>query len=550
MKALPDAVEPASITPDGRHLVYVGMSQGRRMVFMRPIDNFRAEPIAGTEDALHPFVSPDGQWIGYFATDDRVRKVAIRNGAPTVIASALRFGNASWGGSGEGVIVTDLNRFRVLSWVRPSDAVVGALTALDAKHAETGHSHPLVLPDGKSVVFAVTHGSRGTEQRNAELAFVSIDDAKTGAAPHVKLGVKSRHVVGYVDGWLLYEGLDGTSLMAVRFDVQQRRINGTPSAVLQDPGGIGSVDLARNGTLVYSHRSSSSNEALLVDASGRAKPLFDAMPNGPYMNPQLSPDGRRLLIEGTSPQGKDLWVYDVATRTSTRVTSTGGAFSPMWSPDGRRVLFVSNLAGKIEMMSQPADASAPAERLLGVQGIVLMEAMTPDAGTLIFERQDDNVWSIWAASISGDRTPRPLLLEPFDNYMPALSPDGRWLAYVSMSSGALEIYARPYPGPGAAVQVSRSGGTEPVWSRDGKRLFYRNGDQMLATTVISAPTLAVAAPEALFRHSFEGQMPHANFATTDDGAFIMIGAAAGGEPDMVIVVNWLAELRSRLAAWR
>ncbi|MEO7520416.1 MAG: hypothetical protein ABIW79_01240, partial [Gemmatimonas sp.] len=198
----------------------------------------------------------------------------------------------------------------------------------------------------------------------------------------------------------------------------------------------------------------------------------------------------------------------------------------------------------------PVDESAPAQRLLGVKELVLVQGVTPNAGTLIFHRQIDNVWSIWTATMSGDRTPRPVLKEPFDNYMPTLSPDSRWLAYVSMSSGVHEIYVRPYPGPGAAVQVSRNGGTEPVWSRDGTRLFYRNGDQMLATTITTAPTLAVAAPDSLFRHRYEGEMPHANFAVTDDGAFIMIGAAVGGEPDMVIVVNWLAELRSRIAARR
>jgi serine/threonine-protein kinase len=550
VKALPDALEPASITPDGRNLVYVGLSQGKRMVFVRPIDDFRAEPIAGTEDALHPFVSPDGQWIGYFATDDKMRKVAIRNGAPTVIASVFRFGRASWGGRGDGTIVTDFNKLGVLSWVRPSDAVVGRLTAIDSSRDESGHFQPMLLPDGTSVVFAVTHANTGTELRNAELAFVSLADAQTAPAPHVNLGVKGRRVVAYVDGWLLYEALDGMSLLAVRLDLPQRRVVGAPVAVLQDPGGIGSAHLAQSGTLVYSHRSSSANEALLVDTAGNARPLFDAMPNGPYMNPRLSPDGRRLVIQGTSPQGSDLWVHDLATRTSTRVTSTGGALSPSWSPDGTRLFFVSNLTGSSEMLSQPVDGSAPAEPLFRLPQIVVSQALTPDARTLIYSRQIENVWSIWAASMVGDRTPRPVILETFDNYMPMLSPDGRWLAYASMSSGAQEIHVRPYPGPGGAVQVSESGGTEPVWSRDGTQLFYRNGDEMLAATITSTPSLAVTAHKALFRHPYEGGMPHANFASTSDGGFIMIGAPAGDEPDMVIVVNWLSELRTRLAARR
>ena len=487
MKALPDAVEPASITPDGKNLLYVGMSQGKRMVFVRPVDGFRATPIAGTEGALRPFSSPDGGQVGFFTTDDKLRRVALEGGTPSVLSPAFRLGNASWAGPNGGVVVTDFNQLGVLTWVRASGGTMKPLTALNTAKAETAHFAPLVLPDGRSVIFNVQYETHGTELRVGQFAFVSIDDASNAAARHVELGIRGRRAVGFVDGWLFYIGEDPTVLMAARLDITSRRIDGAPVVALQDPSGVQGVHLSQSGTLVYSHQSSSENEAMIVDAAGTAKPL-PAMSHGPYMNPRLSPDGQRLAIQGTSPEGSDLWIHDLQTGTATRLTNSGSAISPAWSSDGKRV--------------------------------------------------------IWSTELEGGHAFKAVVKERFDNYMPALSPDGRWLAYVSTSSGKHEIYVQPYPGPGTPVQVSQDGGTEPAWARDGRSLFYRNGNQLLAATINTSSSFAVTEPRLLFRHTFDGEMPHTNFVPTADGRFIMI--SAGAEPDMVIVVNWLAEFRARI----
>ncbi|MEP6990581.1 MAG: hypothetical protein ABJA80_06575, partial [bacterium] len=547
MKALPDAVEPSAITPDGRNLVYVGMSKGRRMIFVRPIDNLNAQLLPGTEDALHPFVSPDGAWIGYFTTDDKLRKVALAGGVPKVIAPAFRLGRASWGSKDRGVIVTNLELLGTLSWMDADGGTLHPLTRLDTVRHEAGHFGPMVMPDGRSVIFGIETQRRGTAAAVGEMAFVSIDDALHGAATHVPLGIRMRGIVGVVDAWLVYAGEDGTTLRAVRFDVSARRLEGAPVIALQDPAGVVGAHFSRNGTLVYSHQSSSENEAMRVDpATGDATPMFGTMPHGPYMNPRLSPDGRRLLLQGTSPQGSDIWLHDLDAGTSTRLTNSGSAVSPGWSGDSRRVFYLSLGKGAAEVMSMPADGSAPAATLFPSPEILVSEATTPDGRTLVFQRQIGDVWSIWQADLAGDRATRPVVREEFDNFMPALSPDGRWLAYVSTSSGAHEIYVRPYPGPGSPVQVSEGGGTEPVWSRDGHRLLYRSGNGVFAATIVAAPTFSVGKPSLLFRHTYEGEMPHANFVELSDGHLVMIGAPAGVEPDMVVVVNWLSELRRRV----
>ncbi|MEO8621394.1 MAG: protein kinase [bacterium] len=548
MKAPPDAVSPATIAPDGRQLVYVGMSQGKRVLFIRPIDDFRATPIPGTENAINPFISPDGKSVGYFATDDKIRRVAFSGGVPTVVTSAFRLGSATWGGAANDVIVTDFEKLGVLTWVRLSDGVTGRLTTLDTARGETMHYAPIAMPDGKSVVFVIELRARGTGQHDGEIGLVSLADAKAGPAPVTRLGIKGRVAVGYVDGWLVYEGADPSTLMAVRLDLGKRRVEGTPLVVLQDVAGISAAHLARNGTLVYSHASSSDNEALLVDSAGISKPLAEGMSHGPYMNPRLSPDGRRLVIQGTSPEGSDLWIHDLIAGTATRLTTAGSVISPAWTPDGKRVIFVSIASGRSALMSQPLDGSA-ASLLFRAPDLVVSQGVTPDGRTLVFQRQLNNVWSIWKTELDGAHALVPVVHEEFDNYMPALSPDGKQLAYVSTSSGRHEIYVRSFPEVGAPVQVSREGGTEPAWSRDGRHLYYRNGNQMLGVDINAAQTsVAISARSALFRRTFEGEMPHTNFVPTADGRFIMIGASAGATPDLVVVLGWLTELRTRIAS--
>ena len=547
VKALPDAVEPASISADGRYLVYIGMSQGKRMIFVRPIDDFKAQSITGTEDAVHPFVSPDGRWIGYFATDDKLRKVLLQSGTPTLVAPAFRLGIGSWGGGSDPVIVTDMARIGALSWVHASGGEMHPLTALDTSRHETSHFAPLVLPDGRSVVFCVESEGRGNLSKIDELAIVTVSDIEHGAAKHVPLGIKGHFAIGVVDGWLVYVGEDEKSLMAARLDVGRRRVDGAPVLVMEDSGGVVDGHLSRNGTLVYSHRSTTDNAVMLVDAtSGVPKPLLESMDHGDYMNPRLSPDRRRLLVQGTTPQGDVIWMYDMTTHTSTRMTSAGTASSPAWTSDGNAILYVSTSASGNSMMWRRADESAPAVTLFREPELMGATTTTPDGRTLVFQRELRHVWSIWQWETSGGHRMLPVVDDRFDNYMPALSPDGHWLAYVSTASGAHEIYVRPWPGNGQPAQVSERGGTEPVWSVDGRRLFYRNGNEMLAATLDAGPALSIRARTPLFSRTFDGSMAHANFVPLDDGHFIMIGAAAGAEPDMVVVINWLSELRRRL----
>ncbi|HEX8362335.1 MAG TPA: protein kinase, partial [Longimicrobium sp.] len=459
-----DAGRPPTITPDGERLVYPGSAAQGRRLFVRRVGELTARPLAGTEGALSVFMSPDGRWAGFLTSEDRLKKVPIDGGPVTALAGVFRYGTASWGAGGRIVIAP--HGLRGLTWIPERGGAARSLTQLDAARHESRHSAPLVLGDGRGVVFTAERHRNGPVPSDGELAFVELDPR--GAAPprHTRLGIQGRRAVAMVDGWLLYLTSDGATLMAARFDAARRRVEGAPVAVLEDPsGGMDAVAIARNGTLLYT-RNAAGTAPVWVDSGGTARPMFEGLSGG-FMNPRLSPDGRRLVIQGSSPRGTDAWVFDLASRTRVQLTTVGSVIGPTWTADGERVVFLSTQGGRTSFWSQPADGSRPAERIVDGDGMFAAD-LGGDGSTLLFQRQADGAWGIWAAPAAGGE-PRPVVAERFDAFMPALSPDGRWLAYAANPSGRHEVYLRPFPGPGAAVQVSDGGGTEPAWSRDGRR---------------------------------------------------------------------------------
>ena len=544
LRNLPFGSRPV-LTPDGRTLVFADSAGGRRGLFVRPLGDERERALPGTEGAVSAFVSPDGRWIGFLTVDDRLRKVPIGGGASTDLAGAFRFSRASW--AANGTIVTDAYGQRGLTWLPDGGGPLHPLTSIDAAGGESDHAAPLVVPGADAVVFTVQRQRGGPAPVIGELAIAPLGTGD-GPVAHRLLGVRGRYAVAVVDGWLLYAGPATGTLLAVRLDARAGRAAGAPVTVLEDSGGLRTASLGADGTLLYL-RDRAGNAPVLVDERGATEPLA-GVPAGSYMNPRFSPDGRRLAIQATSPQGSDVWVYDLASRTSTRLTTSGNAVGPTWTPDGERIVFLSTRAGSDAVWWQRADGSAPAEQLTEGNGL-FAPSVAPDGRTLVFQRQLDQLWSLWTASVAGDRTPRPLVRERFDDLMPAVSPDGRWLAYVSTSSGRPEVYVRPFPGRGAPVQLSVAGGTEPAWSPDGRRVYYRTDGEVVAATLRldgGAPSLTVTGRAPLFADRYDRDMPHRNYDVAPDGRrFVMVATQAATDSEAVVVLGWLGELRAKLA---
>jgi serine/threonine-protein kinase len=315
--------------------------------------------------------------------------------------------------------------------------------------------------------------------------------------------------------------------------------------------GAAEFDASADGSLAYVPGGSSIGERTFVwvDRKGAAQQL--PAPARAYLSPRLSPDGRRLAV-GIAGANPGVWLYDLARGTSTRLTETAILSFPIWTPDGKRSTFTLTREGSLNLYWMPADGSGVPERLTTSENSQWLGSWSPDGQVLAFSEQDaTNGWDIWVLNLKDDRKQQPFLRTPFNEGAPEFSPDGRWLAYQSDESGRAETYVRPFPGPGGKSQISTEGGTEPVWARNGRELFYRNGDKMMAAGVEFKPTFTAARPKLLFEGHYVPSAPSflANYDVSPDGQrFLMV---KGSEQESVatqvnVVLNWSDELR-RLA---
>ncbi len=270
-----------------------------------------------------------------------------------------------------------------------------------------------------------------------------------------------------------------------------------------------------------------------------------------YSYPRLSPDGQRIAV---SIAPNDIWLYDMGRDALSRATF-GGTFNtvPIWSPDGKRFAFQSNAGGPSSLFWQPADGSGAAERLTKSGGISVPTSFSPDGQTIAFAQFHPGTtgFDIWTVGL-GDRKERPFLETPYNETAARFSPDGHWLAYASDESGRWEVYVRPYPGPGGKWQLSTEGGAEPAWNPTGRELFYRAGTRMMAVPVTLQPGFSSGKPVVLFEGPWlPTPRTSPNYDVSRDGQrFLMLKSADEdqGAQQIVVVQNWLEELKQRVAA--
>jgi serine/threonine-protein kinase len=312
--------------------------------------------------------------------------------------------------------------------------------------------------------------------------------------------------------------------------------------------GVAEFSSSSDGTLAYVPGGSEIDYRTLawVDHKGVRQPL-PAPPRG-YRAPRISPDGKRVAIsiQGDNP---GLWIYDLGRGTLTRLTSEGVIPFPIWSRDGRRLTFSGSLDDRLNVYRMAADGSGAIERLTTNENAQWPGSWSPVAEILAFTEADPETgYNLMTVDLHGDRQPHVFLQTPANEYGPTFSPDGRWLAYGSDESGRQEIYVRPFPGPGGKWQISTDSGVEPVWSRDGRELFYRNADKMMAAAVETTPTFSASKPRVLFEQHFEKSIfPfEANYDVSPDGKRFLLVVPPAGEsaPTQVnFVLNWSDELR-------
>ena len=528
-----------AISPDGKLLAFVGTGEiGASRIFVRPLNDVRVRPVAGTEGARMLFFSPDGRWIGFWAVGS-VMKVPLEGGTPLPLtpATGTLFG-ASW--SPDRLIVMSSNGR--LAVVPEGGGSARILTPLDSTSGIFNEVQPLALEDGKTVLYSAWTTSSAT---SGHIAVVSL---KTGK--YTVSDLPAIAPLGYMDGVLVFANSSG-ALMAVPFEPATARTTGAPVALQGDVSMnllTGAVQAALNssGSLVYESGSQIA-QLLLVGAHGGSRPLVPEA--RAYAYPRFSPDGKKVAVGILSSNRADIWVLDIATNTPTRLTTAGTTNErPEWTPDGKRVLYRSDEEGRSSIWWRPVDLSAPATPLLTKKGSQFFEGViTPDGRHIIYQ-QDTTGADVYYRALAGDTSPKPIAASPqFTEDMARISPDGRWVAFVTDESGTAQVVVQPFPGPGGRTQLSTTGGVEPVWSRDGRRLYYRDNRQLIAATVRTDPLFAVTAREVLFEDDYIGfTLPHANYDVAPDGAHLLF-LKASADPELQVVYNWRAELRVRLA---
>jgi serine/threonine-protein kinase len=528
-----------AVSPDGSELAYaLPDSTGAARLYVRPLNNLAARPLAGTEGAQQPCFSPDGKWIAYMSSAS-LWKVQVAGGSPVRLSDlGSSTTGIAWSSSGEIVAGAAPGLVAVPEGGGPSRIVATPDTAA----GELYINQPRVLPDGETVLLSI--------QPNAGLAQIrlAVLSLKTGKIRRTDLHLLD--VAGYVDGTLVYVQSSG-ALMGVPFDLKGARTTGTPVAlgptVTTTVAGASASAMSANGTFVYEPGAGQSMVGW-VDLHGQFKPLVAKLQD--YSYPRLSPDGKRIAMSVSADGRSDIWLYDIASGTPTRLTNSGTQNDrPEWTPDGRRVLYRSDRDGRTALWWQPADQSAPATRLEGSDQHSYYEGLvSPDGRTLVYQVDDAGATQadVLYRALDGDTTSHPIAQTRFVEAQARVSPDGHWVAYVTDEPGASQVVVRPFPGPGGQTQVSVTSGSEPVWSRDGRQIFYRDGRHVVAASVSTANGFVVTGRTELFPDPYMfASAPHANFDVAPDGSRLLMIRSAE-VPQYVVISGWRTELAARM----
>ncbi len=532
-----------TLSPDGRTIVYVGGGSGgpeSSRLWVRPLDQLRATPLAGTERAANPAFSPDGKRIAYVSlSSPRALRVVPVAGGPvlTLTDSLVDMGGVSWGADGYIYYDGHLDGDGVAR-IRETGGKPEIASRPDSARGENYHHMPSALPNGRGVLLRVTSQSAGT---GPDLAVL---DTRTGKHRVLVRGLVGRYAES---GHLLYVTEDGM-LMAAPFDADALSITG--EAVLVDDGlsvrGNQRIDIAtsHDGTLVYAagQTTAGRRELVWVERDGTARAVDTAWSGEMSGRPALSPDGRMAAVTIGRGAGRQVWVKHLDRGAASRVAEAG--WSPSWSPDGKYLVF-SAPGGTVQRV--PADGSALP---VAIPGTGNTPALSLDGRWLLFSSRGD----IYGVRTDGDTTRRTLVADPVTQTLPALSPDGRWLAYASDESGVFQIYVRPFPDTKVAKrQVSIGSGFAPRWSRSGRELLYADGNYDLwVADIAPGPVFASGTPRRLFSADAYGPVGQNVFDVSPDGRrFLFTRAEAGAQgtdrgDEMIVVQNFFAELKAKV----
>jgi serine/threonine-protein kinase len=504
-----------------------------------------------------PVFSPDNRWIMLLDQYAKVTavKYPLSGGAPVPVLGLRIFSRGDWGSDGFYYCTGDAHGG--VSRTPVAGGKPEPVVELNEAKQERVLRHAQLLPGEKALIFTVALGE-----------IESFDDAHIDA-----FDLRSRKRFTLVEGGtfpryspsghIVYAR--GGSLYAVPFDADKLEVTGIPQKVLDgvlmsSNSGTAYFDVSSAGDLAYAVGTAEGGERTLhwVDRAGKATRL--PLPPRSYLHPRISPDGRQLAIE-VEGANHDLYVHDFERGVTTKITTDGLSHGPIWSPDAKYLAFRSWQGPEMMTMWRlPSDRSGPPERLMNVGERQSVGSFSPDGEQLVYEHGDTpgNSVDIWVLPMRGARTPKPLVTTKATEGSAKFSPDGKWVVYCSTESGRAEVYVQPWPGPGPKIQISSDGGTDPVWRRDGKEIFYRNEDKMVAVAVTTGPPFRAGKPVVLWEEPYSHGMSSscgppgptsANYDITADGKrFLMVkdNHRDVRSTKIVVILNWAEELKAPL----
>jgi serine/threonine protein kinase/Tol biopolymer transport system component len=549
-----------AVSPDGSRLVYVGDAERGTRLFVRTRDQLKATAIPGTEGAINPAFSPDGDRIAFMdrVAEGHIKVVSLAGGPAVAITdSAVGAPGLTWGH--DGFIYYDVIGIGPLMRVRETGGAAASVGRLDSTRGELQHAWPDALPNGKGLIMTVSHGGPGAGGSEADE--IAVLDLATGTHRVLVRGVFARYVRS---GHLAYVTADG-ALMGVPFDQDRMELTGEAVALTEGVGvrvGSGAVDLAvsAGGTLWYAAGavgSAGTQEVVWVGRDGSATPVAAGWA-GLIANPVLSPDGKRLAVS-TRELVSQVWIKELDHGPLSKLTVDGSNnVRPAWSADGRSVAFVSNGSPNRDLYQRLADGSRPATLLLDAERPVEEAVFSRDGAWLIYRTGSFVAEGDLYARRLGSDSSIVLVATPAYETSPSLSPDGRWLAYVSNESGTAEVYVRPFPNTAdGRWQISVQGGQEPLWAHSGRELFYRTASgavpQQMAMEIVPGRTFIPGERRTLFPLTrYVLGSSHQQYAVApEDRRFVMIRATGSDRADKLVVVeNFFEELRQKVGTGR
>jgi serine/threonine-protein kinase len=533
-----------AVSPSGRRIAFVGPEGNDNALWVREIDQPAARKLPDTKGAFDPFFSPDGASIGFFTVSGggaAMKVIPVAGGVARTLVpdSVAPYGGGDWGDDGQ-IVFTHVNRG--LARVASTGGAITHISHPDSTSGVQEHDFPNVLPGSKSAIVMLWLGSIASNH-------IGLVNLSTGAVTDLTAGSYARYVA---PGYLAIGASNGRVLVAP-FDVRRGKLTGTPVLVLdgvQAEATNGTVQFAvsETGMLVYQPAAGGNGGLAWVDRTGQ-RTLIDTTLKQVGLDVALSPDAGEIALTRSESGDNQIWVKQLSTGTLIRLSfDVENADRPVWTPDGRRVAYLGTRKNKRTGWIRRADGSDSATA--AYPGTVEADeiAFDPQGKYTLLRSQGTGSGTRHLLVLTNgvDSAPRPLVQSKFDNYAMTLSPDGKWLAYVSLESGGPEVYVRPFPSVDSArFVISVGGGQEPVWSHDGRELFFRSPrGEMYTVPVTTGKLFSHGVPKLLFTATgFAMQDYHRSYDVHPDGKRFLMVAAGGADANSVnVIFNWRVEL--------